>query len=440
MITQQRALRIEPWHGLRAVIALLLGSISAACGAGLPVPSAAAPVASTAGATVPPAATGAAPTPPPASAWQPLPQRSDVRPAVPSAALQSRLDAILTRRGIPGIAVTIRWLDGREWTGTSGLADASTGAPVTRDTAFAYGSVSKTFTAAAALLLVESGQLDLDAAVASILPGRELNPAITVRMLFDHTSGLDDYFLDPRIDGALQGKPDVAWTTDRALRYAATPVAKPGTAFFYSNTNYLLLGEVVEIVAGEPLASVIRERLLEPVGLEHTWMQVAEQARTDTARGHRVRGSRSNPDFRPVGSADGLMPFRSVLTAAGGAGAMAGTSRDAARWIEALAGRDVLGRATRAAMRADASATAALGARVPYGLGIQVVRLAGREAVGHTGRLLGFRSLVRYLPAERLSIAVLINENAVDPEPIARSLLRLVLPPRPNCPGCPEIR
>jgi len=438
------------------IATLLLAAVAAACGSAVPQPigpSPGSPVASVpvvaepgssasvASASVASASVAsrsvASPSVASPRAGRPLPGTSHTRSSVPSRALQRRLDAIRARRGIPGMSVTIRWLDGEEWTGTTGVADASTGDPVTRDTAFALGSVSKTFTAAAALLLVESGDLDLDASVAALLPDLDLDPRITVRMLFDHTSGLADYFLDPRIDRALQGEPDEAWDLRRTMRYVRKPVAAPGARFFYSNTNYLLLGELVRAVAGEPLAAVIRARLLDRVALDETWTQVAEEPRTVTARGHSVRGSRGDPQFRAVGSPNGLMPFRSVLTAAGGAGAMAGTSRDAARWIEALAARDVLGRATWAAMRQDATTTAALGARVPYGLGIQVVQLAGREAVGHTGRLLGFRSLVRYLPGEGLSIAILMNENGVDPTPIAESLLRLVLPAQPACPTCP---
>lgn len=434
-------------HPLEMAIVAILSASIAGCGPAVLPPS---PSGSAEGAApTPPAATSVSASPGSAAAstalptvpsGRPLPQTSRLRPPLPSAALQRRLDAIRARRGIPGMAVTIRWLDGEEWTGTTGVADATTDVPVTRDTAFALGSVSKTYTAAVGLLLVESGRLDLDAPVATLLPDLLLDPRITVRMLFDHTSGLADYFLDPRIDPALQGDPDAAWDLRRSFRYVRDPVAAPGEAFFYSNTNYLLLGELIEVVTGEPLAAVVRERLLEPLGLAETWTQVDERPLVPTARGHRVRGSRTAPQVRVVGSPDGLMPFRSVLTAAGGAGAMASTSRDAARWIEALAGRDVLGRATRAAMRADALATAALGARIPYGLGIQVERLLGREAVGHTGRLLGFRSFVRYLPDEGISIAILMNENGVDPAPIARSLLRLVLPARPDCPTCPEVR
>ena len=113
------------------------------------------------------------------------------------------------------------------------------------------------------------------------------------------------------------------------------------------------------------------------------------------------------------------MPFRSVITAAGGAGSLGGTARDTARWMQALASGRVLSEAMQQAMIGDAVTTAALGAKVPYGLGIQVVTLAGRTAIGHSGRYLGFRNVVRYLPAEGVTIAVLTNQGAADPSRVA---------------------
>ena len=126
------------------------------------------------------------------------------------------------------------------------------------------------------------------------------------------------------------------------------------------------------------------------------------------------------------------MPFRSVVTAAGGAGSLAATAEDAARWMQAFAGGDVLTPAMQREMLADVARTSALKPRLPYGLGIQALPIAGRYALGHSGRFLGFRNVVRYLPAEGVTIAVLTNQGAKDPTKIAESLLKIVLPPLPG--------
>jgi len=80
------------------------------------------------------------------------------------------------------------------------------------------------------------------------------------------------------------------------------------------------------------------------------------------------------------------------------------------------------------------------GSPIPYGLGVQLTRLGGQPAYGHSGRYLGFRSVVRYVPGERLTIAVLTNQSSVDPARVAASLLQLAGTPRPQCTGCPEDR
>jgi D-alanyl-D-alanine carboxypeptidase len=208
----------------------------------------------------------------------------------------------------------------------------------------------------------------------------------------------------------------------------------PGLTWNYSNTNYTLLGELVESVTGRPLAVAVRERLLDPLGLEHTWYQAAEKPRTPITTGYRLL-PKSGGGVRavPVARASSVMPFRSVVTAAGGAGAMAGTALDTARWMQALATGSVLTPETRRAMVEEAAATRAMGARVPYGMGIQVTSIGGRTALGHSGRYLGFRNVVRYLPGEGVTIAVLTNQGVKDPAKIAAALLRIALPaPEPS--------
>jgi D-alanyl-D-alanine carboxypeptidase len=279
------------------------------------------------------------------------------------------------------------------------------------------------------LQLVDEGRLRLDEPVAPHLPTFRLSPRITVRMLLDHTSGLPDFFLRRGIDAALQSAPDATWEADQAWSYVNGKRPAPGSTWVYSNTNYLLLGELVESVTGRPLADQVRRRLLRPLGLEHTWSQLAEKPRAEITVGYRMV-PRAAGGVRPirVAPASRIMPFRSVVSAAGGAGSLAATALDAARWMRALVAGDVLSPAMRRAMLGDAAVTAALHARVPYGLGVQVTTLYGREAIGHSGRYLGFRGVVRHLPADGLTIAVLTNQGSADPARIAAALLPIALP------------
>lgn len=359
-------------------------------------------------------------------------------PEVPRAALNERLDQLRERLQVPGVSVAIRWDDGRVWLGASGMANTAAATPVTPDTGFGYASVSKTYTGAVILQLVEEGLIGLDHSAARWLPAAKLDPRITIRMLLDHTSGLTDFFFNPTIDRRLLAAPDATWTAGQALALLPPGGSLPGKQFRYSNTNYLLLGLVVEAATGQSLADDVRTRLLDPLGLNATWVQVDEAPLRPLATAYRLvaKGGTLVPVM--VSPSSDVSPFRAVVTAAGGAGQMAGTANDAARWMQALVTGDVLQRETRRAVLADAEATRLLG--FPYGLGIQVVTLDGQTAIGHSGRYLGVRSVVRYLPGERLAIAVLTNQSAVDPARIAASLLQLVSLPRSQCAGCPEVR
>ena len=357
---------------------------------------------------------------------------------IPADALQARLTSLQSKLGLPGVSVAILWADGRSWVGAAGLADVAARRPVTPDSGFALASISKTYTAAVVLQLVEEGRLALDQPVAPLLPGYGLDKRITVRMLLDHTSGLPDFFLNPKIDKPLQAAPDAAWTPARSLTYLTAKRAKPGSTWIYANTNYLLLGELVTAVTGRPLATEIRDRLLDPLGLSGTWYQVVEAPRATTTFGYRT-APRSGGGVKAtrVGVGGDIMPFRSVITAAGGAGSIAGTALDTARWIEAFAGGSVLSPSMQAAMLADAWRTPALHARVPYGLGIQVTTLAGWPALGHSGRYLGYRNVARYLPDEGITIVVLTNQGTVDPTRVATAMLKLVIPTRVPLPTPP---
>ncbi len=298
---------------------------------------------------------------------------------------------------------------------------------MTTGTAFALASISKTFTAAVVLQLVDEGRLGLDQRVAPLLPSFRLDRRITVRMLLDHTSGLPDFFFGPGIDAALQRDPNAAWTAQRTWRYVRRHRPAPGHLWSYSNTNYLLLGELVRRVTGHSLASEIRDRLLDPLGLDAAWYQGVEQPRAPETAGFRLFTTSGGVRAVPVAPRSDVMPFRSVVTAAGGAGSIAATARDTARWMQAFAGGRLLSPAVQAEMIGDMARTRVLKARIPYGLGIQGVPLAGRPALGHSGRYLGFRNVVRYLPTEGITIAVLTNQGGYDPTRIAQALLKVIL-------------
>ena len=181
----------------------------------------------------------------------------------------------------------------------------------------------------------------------------------------------------------------------------------------------------------------LRERFIDPLGLADTYYQAVERPRGPTSHGYRFSGAgRTLP---PIDLSDGttVVPFTSVVTAAGAAGSIATSAGDLARWAQALYGGTVLGPEMREAMLAHVLRTTAYEPSSGYGLGVQVVTIDGHATLGHSGRLLGFSAVMRWLPDEGVAIAVLTNQSRTDPNVVLRALLRIGLQQPSDCATCP---
>lgn len=424
-----------------ALVGVLACGIGLTAVAGLPPQTAAldSPAAS-AGSAVP-SGGGSPSSASPSAAPSPSPSRptiAELRAIAVRTILQRTLDQSRARLGVPGVSVTIIFRDGSSWTGTSGMADVAEGASVGPETAFAIASVSKTYTAALILSLAGDGAIDLDAPALTYIPEAAIDKRITVRQLLDHTSGLDDYFLHVPIDKALQAEPEAFWSVRRTLKYVGKPYFAPGTGWRYSNTNYLYLGLIAERVTGQTLAAALRERFFGPLRLDATWYQAVEEPLGPLAHGYRFSGTKVTA--RPIDLSDGtdVAPFTSVISAAAGAGSVAATSADVARWARLLYTGQVLGPQLTEEMLGGVALTAGYRPRVPYGLGVQALRVDDRYTLGHSGRLLGFRSAVRHFPGESLTIAVLTNQSRADPAIIVQDLIEVIFRAERPCLMCRE--
>jgi D-alanyl-D-alanine carboxypeptidase len=315
----------------------------------------------------------------------------------------------------------------------SGVADLATGRPLSLDTPFAIASVSKTFLAAEVLLLVDAGRLSLDDAAARLLPkvrvgGAAIDPRITIRMLLDHTSGLGDYLTSTKLDAAVRADPLAVWTPEQSLAYADRPAGQPGTGYHYANTNYVLLGLIVEQVTGRTLAQEFRARFFDPLGLSSASYQGAEPPAAELPTAYRYSSTRLNAKPQDVTDGTDIRPFTAITTATGAAGSVAISARDLAHWARALYGGYVLPPDLLELMVADATVTQTLKPAYPYGLGVQVFTIDGRITYGHSGRLVGARSIVRWFPDAGVAIAIVTNQSRYDMTSILRDLLAIVAP------------
>jgi D-alanyl-D-alanine carboxypeptidase len=294
--------------------------------------------------------------------------------------------------------------------------------PVPVDAPFRVASITKTLVATVVLQLVAEGRLRLDAPVRELLP--QAPAEITVRQLLDHTSGLPDYGrIDGFFDGLLRDRERV-WTPAELLSLVAEyDRDPPGTRWSYSNTGYVLLGEVVAAVTGRPWAAEVRARILDPLEMRDTWIAGAEPPRGVPLPGYGDGDGDGDEEDLETGG-----PWPSLETSEGAAGAAVSTAPDLARFGAAL----FRGRLLPGELLADMVTPTRFGARnTGYGLGVEVTRPDYRTTTwGNGGFLPGFRSTLQYLPDQDLVVVVLVNTSSAAPADLAELLARSVQPER----------
>lgn len=340
-----------------------------------------------------------------------------------AATLDQTVKSVRAQGAFPGLAVSIVFPDGSMWTGTAGSAVLSTRAPVTANTLFSIGSISKTFVAALALRLAQQGTIGLGDPLSKYLPTYPNASHITLRELLDHTSGIHDVFTSPGMADAILSDPSRIWTVDQVLAGIGKPYFAPGHGYQYSNTNYILLGVAIEKATNQTIASLVRSEFLDPLGMKNTWFQPEEKvASTDFAQGY--MGPWSKP--RDISAGQEMLPFNSEATVAGAAGGFVSTAPDLARWASALYGGGVLDEAELASM-IDVSPTLPYTPTAPYGFGFEQTTISGRVAWGHLGHLDGFWSAMWYLPDSRITIVILTNDEWTSTQGVAAQFVRALL-------------
>ena len=302
---------------------------------------------------------------------------------------------------------------------------------MTPDDLLMAGSTGKTFFAAVALQLIEAGRLDLDAPISKYLGAKpwfsRLPNAkdITVRMLMTHTSGLVRYEMNPKFTADLRAQPDKAWTPEEELAYLfdATPPFAAGQGWDYSDTNYIVLGVIMEGITGTKLYDEVQRRFLAPLKL----MRVAP---TTSRRVPGLVPGYAGPRD-PLGLPDevmvnGVFVINPQFEWTGGG--FATSARDLARWGHALYTAKAVSPKMRDLM-VSAAVPARLGPETKYGLGV-IVRPTTPvgPAWGHSGFFPGYQTELLHLPESGLTLAIQINTSAPRPQG-TRSLLRLSVRP-----------
>jgi D-alanyl-D-alanine carboxypeptidase len=305
------------------------------------------------------------------------------------------------------------------WTGVAGLGRLAPATPMRRADRFRVGSITKPFVSVVVLQLAERGRLSLDAKLPEVLPKSVIGrfptaPDITVRMLLGHRSGIPEWDL-AAVDEQLARHPTKVWQVSEFLDLAAAqpPVFAPGTGFFYSNTDYNLLGLIIERIAGRSWRHEVTRRVIRPLRLTRTSLP---------APGNRsILGAHAHGYGQLDGKTVDLTRVDPSFAGAAGASAMISTVQDLATFLDALfKGRLFRRRATLRQML-DLAPAQAEGGLVGYGLGIEQRALpGGAELVGHLGGAPGYRSFTGRVRPPDATISFALNTQE-DPSALAIS-------------------
>lgn len=277
--------------------------------------------------------------------------------------------------------------------------DPSSGA-VDLDTPWNVGSITKTFVAVVVLQLADEGRIDLDAGIAQYFPTLKDADRITPRELLQHTSGLNEYNDQP----AVLSDPHRHWTADEmiAVAEAAGRVGEPGGAFHYSNTNYIVLGDIIEKVTGHPWDEEMQTRIAAPLGLEHTSL-----IKNDLA-----------PGFVPANGSFVDATHSQDPSLGGSAGALQSTGHDLLVFAKALEEGTLLSPESQKAMETFVPGEdySQFGITHSYGLGFERYSNDAITVLGHMGTGAAQEGFVGWDPATGNLVAVTLNTNNPGPQ------------------------
>ncbi len=335
--------------------------------------------------------------------------------------LQASLDSAVESTQIPGATVAVITSDGT-WYGGSGVANLETKNPVNQDDLFKIGSISKTFTSATILKLLEEEKLSLEDTLDKWLPDSIINNIpnakdISIEQLLNHTSGIFSYTNNPQfgldefaieLEGA-----DIDRSREAILKnYVAGEDAyfAPGESFFYSNTNYLLLGMLIEAATGNSYQSEVNRLILSPLELSNTYFVGDEIPEGRLVRGY---GDLISEDGEL--GADGIFEdttelFSSLASTLADGGIISNT-KDVARFSDALFGGELLTPESLNKMLSWSNIDEReVQVGDDYGLGVYEEQTPWGEIWGHDGGTFGYISKMQYFPETDTTVVVFVNQ------------------------------
>jgi len=334
---------------------------------------------------------------------------SAVAPANNVSLLTSTVDglahSVMQEQNIPGMTVAIAKGGVVLYAQGYGVSDLMTQQAMKPGVISEIGSITKQFTAALIMKLQEQGQLRVDDLIASYLPECSFPPAITIRMMLTHTSGLADFTNFPQL-GDWVGHGVGEATVLTAVSEAPLEF-QPGSRYSYSNSNYFALGTIVEKLTGQTYATVLQQQILQPLGLTKTYYSLPPA--NQSATGYTNNG---------LGFVPAIVWDRSAAFAAG---ALSANVYDLVVWDNALIHGKVVSPASFKAM------TTSNGFQIPgggsYGFGLALWTFNNRPIIWHSGQIGGFTAETAVFLESGFSIVVLTNDQDANPDELVLKIM-----------------
>jgi D-alanyl-D-alanine carboxypeptidase len=326
------------------------------------------------------------------------------------ASTQAKLDQFRAKVGFPGATIGFVLPDGRSGSVSTGVSDLSTKRPLVPGDLMLAGSIGKTFVAAVMMQLAQEGKVNLDDKIAGwfkVDPWFARLPNandITIRMLLNHSSGVGNHADDNKFYKALAANPDRVWKYEDLVAFVLDkkPLFAAGKGFAYADTNYILVGMIIERVTGSTLYSEVTQRFLKPLKLDHI---VPQEGRIipGVVNGYSSFGIVAGPKGAMI--VNGKFTINPQVEWAGGG--FASTAEDLARWATALYGSDLIQKPFMTQMLTGIKT----GEIDLYGLGVEISEGRWGKSYGHDGVFPGYVAAMSYFPQYRVAVAMQVNTD-----------------------------
>ena len=333
--------------------------------------------------------------------------------------LQNKVVALKTQYNLKGISASVVIPGQGTWAGVAGSSTTIPQNAVSSDMLFGIGSCTKNFTAALILKLQEQGLININNPVSTYISNLSsypnINGSVTIRQLLNHTSGIGEYTGDSYFWYYTWTNRSYLFTNDNILSTIGQQQFAPGTNWNYCNSNFYLLGIIIQNVTQTDLLTAYNNYLLSPLSLGNVFLGAWETIPANVSFAH---GWGTN--MVTYQTVDVLLDSRnSIWSGAGSAGCLVSTAEDLAKWAQLLFNGSVINQTSVNEMTTFNSNN--------YGLGCYKLTSAGRTTWGHIGNIPGYTAIFIYDPACNVSSSILVNQENVDITTIMSSFYQVIV-------------